>query len=188
MNWLRRHLVRVGDGSPGLFWELARRFAAGTWRERGTRALALLVVGWVWWQMLDTWAWLTGLVLLWWIVKAWRAADVEERVEEELAEAEEVRATAGQWRAAMVLELADTVRRLADGAQGVHLERVFDDWAARGLVGPGRTLSDFRRMCEHVGIPVRSSLKVAGVNRIGIHVGDLPDPSPTEVEDGSVGG
>lgn len=188
MNWLRRHLVRVGDGSPDLFWQLARRAAAGTWRERGGRALALLLVGWVWWQMLNTWAWLTGVALGWWIIKAWRAADVEERVEEQLAEVDEVRATAGEWRAAMALELADTARRLAYGAQGVHLERVFDDWVGRGLVHPGRTLSDFRRMCVHVGIPVRDSLKVAGVNRIGIHLADLPAPSPTGADGGAVGG
>ena len=57
-----------------------------------------------------------------------------------------------------------------------------------GLVGAGRTLSDFRRMCVHVGVPVRDSLKVAGVNRIGIHLADLPDPSPPEPQDAPVGG
>lgn len=76
------------------------------------------------------------------------------------------------------------IRGLIGDANGVHLDvllaALVEDRVT--LLAGGRpvcspAVADLRRDLEGRGIPVRDSLKVAGLNRVGVHRGDLPTPS-----------
>lgn len=187
MNWARRHLVRVGDGSPELLETLARRAVGGTWRQRAERTAAVAVVVLVWWMMLDAWPWLTALPVGWFIVKAWRAADVEERVEEQHAAVrEELARTLDEVYLRLVL------RHIGE-ASGVHLAELLPLMQASDDRLEHLTREDLRDLLAVLGVPVRAQLRVGARSGVaGVHRDDaaqaLADylarhPSPGEEPD-----
>lgn len=164
MKWLRRHLVRVGDGSPELFWQLARRAVAGTARDRLTRAAAGLFALWVWWRLIDVWPWLTGVLLAAWIVRAWLSADAEEQQEERQAEAAE------QLEQALEEVYLRLILRHIGDEPGIHLETLLPLMQADEELA-ALTRGDLRDILTALRVPVRRSLRVgvrtgiAGVHR-----------------------
>jgi hypothetical protein len=165
VNWFRRHLVRVGDGSPDLFWALARRAVGGTWRDRATRAAVVAVGILFWWRMSDVWPWLTAIPVGWWIVKAWRAADYEEQVEEEqAAAAEEIARTLDEVYIRMLLHHI--------GAEaGIHLTELLPLMQRSDARLEHFTREDLRDLLAVLRVPIRPQLRVgvrtgvAGVHR-----------------------
>ena len=172
-------------------WRIARwPWEEKAWRERAGRLAIQAFGGWAVWRLAEAYPIVPEVALGWWLIAAYRAADAEEDENEARAEAEQRELHQEQQeRQGLIVgadtivqlreALADTVRELAGGATGVHLDRVLLAWQIRGLVERDRTLSEFREFVEACGIPVRASLKVGGVVRIGVHLADLPDPSPT---------
>ncbi len=183
----RRIASRIYDGSIVVGWRIARwPWERKAWRERAGRLGIQAFSGWAVWRLAETFPIVPEAALGWWIIAAYRAAEDDEYDEDQ---DEEEGLIVGAHTIAQLREaLADTVRELAGTATGVHLDRVLFDWKARGLVSRDRTLSEFREFVEVCGIPVRASLKVGGVVRIGVHLADLPNPSPTDHADGDVVG
>lgn len=186
MTILRALCARIGDGSAQIGWRIARwPWTDQGWRARTGRSIWMVFLGFALWQITQHYPPAMAVVVIWFLVKAYRVgtATIAKDAQDDT---EPVPLTAWHYREANRLELIDTVLRLADNGLAVHLDTVFADFAERDLVSPGRTLSDFRRMCDQVGIPVRDSVKVAGRTRIGIHLNDLPDHSPADSQEDPV--
>ncbi|MEY9937310.1 hypothetical protein [Streptacidiphilus sp. MAP5-3] len=166
MGWLRRHLIRVGDGSPELFWRLARRTVAGTARDRLTRTAAILVGLWIWWRLINVWPWLTGVLLAAWIARAWLAADAEEQQEERQAEAaEELERTLDEVYLRLIL------RHIGE-EPGIHLETLLPLMQSEAQL-PGLTRDDLRDLLGALRVPVRRSLRVGTRTGVaGVHHDD----------------
>ena len=180
MKWLRRAGARVYDGSIQIGWRVGR----WPWQdpnkgERAVRAVLLAaVVGVLWWvgQAVPR---VAGLLMLGWVVAAFRAGEAEEEAagDDQAETASNLDEVSAPTRADLLADLVDTITQLAGTGRGVHLNLVYRNWLDRGLIRDERTLSQFRRFAEDLGVPVRDSLKVAGKVGIGVRLADLPGPA-----------
>jgi hypothetical protein len=177
---------RISRGSVQIGWRIARwPWEQKAWRERAGRLAVQGFSGWAVWRLAEAFPVVPEAALAWWLIAAYRAADAEDD-EAELEDVIEQRPEPS--REQLRDTLLHTVRTLAAGGNGVHLDRVFIGWQRAGMADTTMTLSEFREFVEDCGIPVRSSLKVRGIVRIGVHLADLPDPSPTGGGPGTVVG
>jgi hypothetical protein len=183
VNLLQRVIVRTINGAIQIgarLWRWPWETKEG--RERLRRAIALVAAGWSLYRLAGRWHWIGEVAVGVALICAYRVAD--EVVVDQQAEDEEISSkldgipepTVEQLQAALI----ETIRTLGDGSNGVHLDRILIGWQEAGLADPDMTLSEFRQTIEHLGIPVRSSLKVSGVVRIGVHLDDLPKPQVSD--------
>ena len=183
MTRRQRAASRISRGSVQIGWRIARwPWEEKAWRERAGRLAVQAFGGWAVWRLAEAYPAVPEVALGWWLIAAYRAADAEEDDNEAEAEQREQHQeqqdlivgahTIEQLREA----LADTVRELAGGSTGAHLDAVMADWQEQGLIHHDRTLSEFRAFVEGLGVRVRASQKVRGLNRMGIRLSDLPPP------------
>lgn len=186
MTRRQRVADRISRGSVQIGWRIARwPWEEKAWRQRAGRVTVQVFCGWAGWRLAETFPVVPEAVLGWWLIAAYRAADAED----DRAEAEEqVDQRPEPSREQLRATLIHTIRTLAAGGNGVHLDRVHLGWQRAGLADTTMTLSEFREFVEGCGIPVRSSLKVRGQVRIGVHLADLPTPSPAGDVPGDVAG
>jgi hypothetical protein len=114
-----------------------------------------------------------------WCWAAWRAKPIEDKSEQD-GEAESPQHTVEEIRTGVHQLLHAAVA----GRNGVHLSELLDTLQQAGLLGAEVTLPELRRALDRWGIPTRDSLKVAGLNRAGVHRDDLPplpEPLPQPV-------
>lgn len=185
MTRRQRVADRISRGSVQIGWRIARwPWEQKAWRERAGRLAVQGFSGWAVWRLAEAFPVVPEAALGWWLIAAYRAADAEEEAEPEVLVEQKPEPSREQLRGTLI----HTIRTLAAGGNGVHLDRVFIGWQKAGLADTTMTLSEFREFVEAFGIPVRSSLKVRGLVRIGVHLADLPDPSPTVDGTGDVVG
>jgi hypothetical protein len=154
VNFLRRALTRIYDGSAPLGWRLLERFV-GARRLETLLHLGLVTAGlWIWWRLLAVWPLLTGIIAALWVVSAWRSADAEEVEEERQAAAEAARvAFLDEIYLRMIVDV------IGDGP-GIHLvdllpmvERVVPE--LRGM-----EQRELRAFLEALGVPVQRKMRV----------------------------
>jgi hypothetical protein len=196
VNGFQRAVVRTINGTIQIgarIWRWPWESKEG--REKLRRGIALIASGWSLYRLTGRWPWIGAVAITVALICAYRTADEvvddENEVEETTADLQSIpEPTVEQLQGALI----ETIRRLADPVGRVHLDRVLIGWQEAGLADPDMTLSEFRQTVEHLGIPVRSSIKVAGVVRIGVHlddlqqadelvVGNLPTTTPPVVPD-----
>lgn len=179
MNLLQRTIVRTINGTLQIgarLWRWPWETKEG--RERLRRVVALAAAAWALYRLAGRWHWIGEVAVGVALICAYRTADpvVDEddassNLDEALPEP-----TVEQLQAALI----ETIRTLGNGNNGVHLDRILAGWQHAGLADPDMTLTEFRQSVEHLGIPVRSSLKVSGIVRIGVHLDDLPKPQVSD--------
>lgn len=86
---------------------------------------------------------------------------------------------------AEVIPASEWVRLLIGNANGIHLTDLLDAAHHNGQ-HLGLDYAAFKAALEARGIPVRKNLKVAGRNRPGIALADLPLPPPQPLSPGSL--
>ncbi|MFC1434280.1 hypothetical protein ACEZDB_26935 [Streptacidiphilus sp. N1-3] len=185
MKWLRRAAARIYDGSIQIGWRVGR----WPWQdphkgEQAVRTVLLAAAVAVLWWVGQAVPRVAGIALVAWAVAAFRAGEAEEEAAgEEAGDGAGEQLVPAPTRADLLADLVDTITQLAGTGRGVHLSLVYRNWLDRGLIRDERTLSQFRRFAEDLGVPVRDSLKVAGKVGIGVRLDDLPDvpatPPPT---------
>jgi hypothetical protein len=182
-------MARIYDGSVVIGGRVARwPWETAEWWGRARRLAWQGALGWAAWQITGHYPgtrWLAVIVYCWWAYRLGTPAPVrgDEPDGEPLVEPTEPEpdddldhelAVEGV-RAAIL----PRIRALIGDGTGVHLDTLHRLLVAEGELPDWYELSELRRKLVAAGIPVRASLKVAGVVRIGVHRDDLPDPSPT---------
>ena len=169
MNTLRKVATRLYDGSIVVGWRLAR----WPWStpEGGTklgRCIVILLGGMASWRI----PWLFCLL---WCLLAWRAGprdfEPEQDGDDELPEppAPPRKGTPDEVRAWILPK----IRALIADRNGVHLDQLLTRLMDDGEVSPAARVTGFRKYLESNGIPVRDSLNIGNVTRVGIHRDDL---------------
>jgi hypothetical protein len=189
VNRLRRVMARIYDGSVVIGWRAARwPWETAEWWARARRLAWQGALGWAAWQITGHYPgtrWLAVIVYCWWAYRLGSPAPLrgEEPEDEPLVELDEPgldddldHELAVEGVRAAILP---RIRALIGDGTGVHLDTLHRLLIAEGQLPDWYELSELRRKLVAAGIPVRASLKVAGVVRIGVHRDDLPGPSPT---------
>lgn len=125
--------------------------------------------------------WLVGGTCAW-CVAAWRAEPDEEQPEQDAP------APAGPAHsdAEIYDDAVARLRELIGDRNGVLIPDILTAWRGAGWLGPDVTGAALQRQLIARGIPVRSSIKVAGSTNAGVHRDDLPataEPLPQPLPD-----
>jgi hypothetical protein len=191
VNLVQRTAVRTINGllqGGTRLWHWTWETAEGRERIRqtGRRVLGVATVGYSLYRLAGRWHWIGAAAVAVALVLAYRSGDpaAEEDPDPTEEEPDDVEAepSVEELRDALIA----TVRELAGPDRGVHLYRVHQHWQRPDA--PPSTLSEFRQNVEHLGIPVRDSLKAGGTTRIGIHLDDLPPASSSNAADAQPAG
>lgn len=182
MNGLQRICVRTINGTIQIgarMWRWPWETKEG--RERFRRVGVSLTAAWSLYRLAGRWHWIAAVAITVALICAYRAADeVVDGQDEDEETASNLEAVSEPTVEQLQGALVATVLRLADSVGRVHLDRILIGWQEAGLAGRDMTLSDFRKTVEHLGVPVRDSVKVAGVVRIGVHTDDLTQAQLTD--------
>lgn len=118
-----------------------------------------------------------------WVLAAWTLAPAagEPEPEHDYAEPDETSEVRRPAAPEQVLDgTAAWIRGRIGNGRGVHLSFLLLDAHANGVLHDVPDVGQLRDVLEACGIPVRRSVKVAGEVAYGVHIDDLPKPSPTE--------
>lgn len=170
MNWLRRWSTRLYDGSVVIGWRVARwPWAAPDTAARMGRCIAVFLLGSAAWRV-------PWLFCLSWCFAAWRAGprkahqDTDEALEDEDSPVAPPRVAPPEETRAWIIP---KIRALIGDSNGVHLDALLGRLIDEGHLSSATRVTSFRRDLEANGIPVRDSVNIGNVTRVGIHRDDL---------------
>lgn len=123
--------------------------------------------------------WLVGGTCAW-CVAAWRAEPDQTPTTRADPTAEPAHTDAEIYASAV-----EHLQTLIGDRNGVHLSEILTTWQTAGWVGQ-IPAAELGRQLQRRGIPIRSSIKVAGATNAGVHRDDLPaaaEPLPQPLPD-----